>query len=1041
MPSPYEMRDWKQAAAGYDNLVFDFNLTGQYLPLIWLNTNTINYPAHNSFGLHTVVGTTVPSSSEAINLIPALVGATLSGIDKSSQNGYNFVLMSEEYFNKENGADVYLNHPSGSNWDDWWYDIMPNIFFYQLYDLYPPYGEFSYQFTKIADRWLEAVSVMGGSTTPWHVPAMNYRAFNLMTMTPYASGVPEPEAAGALAWIFYNAYRETGNDDYRIGAEWCMEFLNSLTSNPSYELQLPYGVLTAAKMNAELGTNYNIAKMANWCFDVGPLREWGAMVGTWGGYDVDGLIGEVNGSNNYAFLMNTFEQIGALVPMTRYDDRFARAIGKWVLNAANAARLFYTNYLPDQNQDSEEWAHQYDPDAYIGHEALRQSQGGLSPYATGDAISGGWGLTNLALYGSSHVGIAGGIIDTTDVSMILRLDLLKTDYFHSNAYPSYLYYNPYTNSRQVTFDAGSGSHDIYDAVSNTVIAGGVTGNTLITIPADAAVIAVSIPAGSTITYDLDKAYVNGVVIDYLSGQAVSNYPPRIKALASEDKLLVFNDSTNIYCTAEDKDGDPIEYQWQVSGGSYTGPGSEIKWQAPSTAASYFIICTVDDGNGGTASDTISINVTEFINNDPVISGMTAHPRKINLGSDSQISCAADDPDNDTLTYTWYPGSGTINGSGAEVTWTAPATAGNYYIACLVSDGRGGEALDSIGVSVRDTSVHQSGELVAYYPFNGNAGDESGFNNNGTVSGAVLTTDRHGNPSSAYRFDGVNDYISVPASASLNFQNSVSINFWITVNQFFERESYPLSHGNWENRWKISLTNKHIRWTVKTDTGTKDLDSETELVQDSLYNVTVLYDGSDYEIYINGELDAFTTFSGQILTTNIDLMMGQVLPGNNQYNFSGVLDDIRIYNYAISYSDINSLYDISTGIEDNLNTEVPLTYELTQNYPNPFNSQTNIRYIIKSPGRVILEIYDALGTRVKTLYNNFRPGGSFNAVWDGKDDQGRSVSSGVYFYRLNAGEFIQAKKMLLLKIGFDSRGLQLDGRTHNFSNSNAKFEIK
>ena len=851
LPSPYEMRDWKQAAAGYDNLVFDFNLSGQYLPLIWLNTNTINYPEHNSFGLHTVVGTTAPSSSEAINLIPAVTGATLSGIDKSSQNGYNFVLMSEEYFNKENGADVYLNHPSGSNWDDWWYDVMPNVFFYQLYDLYPPFGEFSYQFTKIADRWLEAASVMGGSTTPWNVPYMNYRAFNLMTMTPYASGVPEPEAAGALAWIFYNAYKETGNEEYRIGAEWCMEFLNSLSSNPSYELQLPYGVLTAARMNAELGTNYNISKMLNWCFDVGPLRQWGAIVGTWGGYDVDGLIGEVNGSNDYAFLMNTFEQIGALVPMTRYDDRFARAIGKWVLNAANAARLFYPNYLPDQNQDSEEWAHQYDPDSYIGHEALRQSQSGFSPYATGDAISGGWGMTNLALYGSSHIGILGGIIDTTDVSMILRLDLLKTDYFHSDAYPAYLYYNPYAAGQQVTINTGAGTHDIYDAVSNSVIAGGVTGNTLISIPADAAVIAVIIPSGSTITYDLDKAYVNGIVIDYLSGQPVSNYPPRIKSLSSDDLILAFNDSTNIYCTAEDKDGDPLLYQWQASGGSFTGTGSEISWQAPPLAGSYLIICTVDDSHGGTASDSINIDVVEFINNDPVLTGMTAHPRKINLGSDSRVFCGAEDPDGDSLTYTWYPGDGTINGNGAEVSWTAPMNAGNYYIACLVSDGRGGEAIDSIGVSVRDTSIHQSGDLAAYYPFNGNADDESGNNNNGTVSGAVLVPDRHGNPSSAYFFDGVNDYISVPGSSSLNFQNSISINFWIRISQFYERESYPLSHGNWENRWKVSITNKHIRWTIKTNTGVKDLDSETEIKLDSLYNVTVLYSGSDFEIYING----------------------------------------------------------------------------------------------------------------------------------------------------------------------------------------------
>ena len=70
----------------------------------------------------------------------------------------------------------------------------------------------------------------------------------------------------------------------------------------------------------------------------------------WGGYDVDGLIGEINSSvgygGDYPFIMNTFELIGTLVPMIRYDSRFATAIGKWVLNAANAARLFYPEYLP-----------------------------------------------------------------------------------------------------------------------------------------------------------------------------------------------------------------------------------------------------------------------------------------------------------------------------------------------------------------------------------------------------------------------------------------------------------------------------------------------------------------------------------------------------------------------------------------------------------------------------------------------------------------------------------------------------------------------
>ena len=1014
IPSPYEMRDWKSAAAGYDSLVFDLNRTGQYLPLIWINNNTINYPEHNSFGLHTVVGTTSPFSAEGINLIPAVVGATLSGIDKSNQNGYNWVLMCEEHFNKENGANVYLNHPNGSNWDDWWYDVMPNIFFYQLYNLYPNIGDFNFQFTSVADRWLDAVKKMGGSTSPWHVPNMNYRAFNLMTMQPLSSGVVEPEAAGAIAWILYNAYLETKNEKYRVGAEWCMEFLNSLSSNPSYELQLSYGAYAAARMNAELGTTYNISKMINWCFDVGPLRQWGAIVGKWGAYDVSGLIGEVNGSNDYAFLMNTFEQAGALVPLVRYDDRYARAIGKWVLNAANASRLFYTNYLPNQNQDSEEWTHQYDPNSYIGHEALRQMQFANSPYATGDAISGGWGNTNLALYGSSHVGILGGIIDTTNVSMILKLDLLKTDYFHKNAFPSFLYYNPHPSEKSVLIDVGNESRDIYDAVSNNILKSAVTGETSILIQADAAVVLVLVPAGSTINFDLNKTLVNDIVIDYSSGQSITNNPPRIKSLSTEKQILTLRDSANIYCSAVDIDNDQLNYEWYVTGGSISGSGPMINWLTPASPGQYLIKCAVDDNKGGMVSDSIIIDAVEFINTNPTINKINAHPRKIHPGSNSEIDCIASDSDGDTLNYNWSAAFGTLSGTGSSVTWTAPINAGNYYIICSVNDGRGGSALDSIGVSVRDTTIYQTGDLVAFYPFNGNANDESGFNNNGTVSGASLTSDRFGSASSAYSFDGINDNIRVLSSTSLNFQNAVTINFWIKVGEFYDREAYPISHGNWENRWKISITNKHIRWTVKTDSVTKDLDSETELIKNNLYNVTVLYNGSDYEIYINGELDAFSSFSGLILTTPIDLMIGQVLPANTQYNFKGVLDDIRIYNYALSYSSIQSLYDFTTDVEDKQDFEPPKNFGLAQNFPNPFNNQTNIEFQLATETSIRLEIFNILGQKVKTLVEGEKSPGYYETSWNGINDSGVSVNSGIYFIKFSSAKFSDIKKITLLK---------------------------
>ncbi len=1014
IPHPYEMRDWKKTALGYDSLVFNFNLTGEHLPLIGMNTNPINYPEHNSFGLHTVVGTTSPSSAEAINVLPAVIGASLVGIDKSNRNGMNFVLMCEEWFNKTNGELVYLNHPSSSTGDDWWYETMPNVFFYQLYDLYPAVGDFDYQFRKVADRWLEAVDSMGGNTTPWQIPYMNYRAWNLKTMEPRTDDVPEPEAAGAIAWILYNAFIQTGEEKYRIGAEWGMEFLNNWNSNPSYELQLGFGVYTAARMNADLNTNYNVEKLINWCFDIGPLRQWGSILGNWGGYDVHGLIGE-SISNDYAFIMNTFELGGALVPLVRYDDRFARAIGKWMLNAVNATRLFYTKYLPDNNQDSEQWSHQYDPNSYIAHEALRETENSVSPYATGDAISGGWGLTNLALYGSSHVGIFGGIIDTTNVEGILKLDLLKTDYYRKEAYPTYLFYNPYDSSEDVIIDLGTNLVDVYDAVSNSIIKTNSSGETAISLPADNALIAVLIPAGGTIVYNLNKALINGVEIDFNSGQPVLNYPPRIKSLGAKPNRILLNSSSQIYCTAFDKDSDTLTFTWSALEGTITGDSSEAIYTSPDFPGSILIKCIIDDNKGGKDTADLIIEVVEFFNENPVINKIKASPRKINLGSSSNFSCFASDSDNDELNFSWSSSFGNITGSGSSISWQAPQTAGNYFIACTVEDGKGGIAEDSIEVEVRDFSIVQTGELTAFYPFNGNANDESGNNNNGFVYQAALTSDRFGNTNSAYSFDGVNDYIQIQNSSAINFQNSITLNFWMKVGNFFtDREAYPISHGNWENRWKISITDKKIRWTIKTSSETKDLDSETELSLDSLYNVTAVYDGSDIEVYLNGELDAFSNFSGNILTTDIDLIFGQNLPGNNNYNFKGILDDIRIYNYALPYDQIQELYDVGTDLKSKDIPKLPSENILYQNYPNPFNSESVIRFYLNKAMNVSINIYDILGRKIRCLLKKEYNPGYHSLRWNSLNEYGRQVSSGIYFYELKARDFSIRKKLVLIR---------------------------
>jgi hypothetical protein len=1006
-PSPYIMRDWKQVARGYDSLVFNPDLSGQYLPLIRFYNNTVNYPAHGSFTLHTVVGTKYPEVGEAVNVLPAVIGATLSGIDKSSQNGKNFVLMCEEFFNNRAEENVYLNTPVTSSGNDWWYETMPNVFFYQLFDLYPGTGDFNKQFVKVADRWLEAVQAMGGGTTPWTIPGMNYRAWELSTMTPNKDGIIEPEAAGAIGWILYNAYIQTGEEKYRIGAEQSIEFLNSLTANPSYELQLGYGVLAAARMNAELGTNYNIEKLVNWCFEIGPLRTWGSIIGTWSGYDVSGLIGE-SIDNDYAFLMNTFELGGTLVPMVRYDTRFARAVGKWMLNAANAARLFYREYLPASNQDSYDWSLQYDPHSYIAHEALRESKNGKSPFSTGDAVSGNWGATNLALYGSSHVGIFGGIIDTTNVEKILRLDLRKTDYFNKSAFPSYLYYNPYESAQSVELYTGTGNYDIYDLITNTYIASGVSGKININIPADGVTAPVILPAGGTVTYKQNIMLVNGIPVDYNSGKSTSNNSPRVKSLSAAAAQVIKNDSVYIYCTAADIDGDPLSYSWQAEGGTISGSGNKILFKAPSAEGNVKIICTVSDGKGGTAADTIIVNVVSVINKPPVINWIKAIPGKIDLSAVSVITANVSDPDGDAVSYSFSSEYGSLTTLDNKTMWTAPSVPGNYYIRCTADDSKS-TVTDSIAVAVRDFSQNQTGNLVLYLPFNGNANDESGNGNTATVSQAALTADRFNNSKSAYYFDGNNDYIQVKNSSLLNFQKSISLNFWIKVKSFFDREQYPVSHGNWENRWKVSVTDKKLRWTIKTSDGVKDLDSKTEVKPDSLYNVTVIYDGSDMEIYINGQLDAFTNMSGLINTTSYDLMFGQSLPGSISYGFNGVLDDVRLYDYALSVSEVEKLYDLSTEVSQDDNI-TPAGFYLAQNYPNPFNPETNFIFTLPAGGgHAVLRIYDVLGREVDTVLNENKPEGRYSVKYNAS-----GLAAGIYYARLQYGENQKTIKMVYLK---------------------------
>ncbi|MCJ7508939.1 MAG: T9SS type A sorting domain-containing protein [candidate division Zixibacteria bacterium] len=129
-----------------------------------------------------------------------------------------------------------------------------------------------------------------------------------------------------------------------------------------------------------------------------------------------------------------------------------------------------------------------------------------------------------------------------------------------------------------------------------------------------------------------------------------------------------------------------------------------------------------------------------------------------------------------------------------------------------------------------------------------------------------------------------------------------------------------------------------------------------------------------------------------------------------------------YTYFVWQDDRNDNFDIYAKVVTWAWSEVPEDREdgvsgeftLSQNYPNPFNPQTSISFYLKQSGKVSIKVYNILGQRVRDLVDNYYQNGEHRVDWDGKDDSGKDVSAGVYFYQIKTETYTQAKKMVLLK---------------------------
>ena len=197
----------------------------------------------------------------------------------------------------------------------------------------------------------------------------------------------------------------------------------------------------------------------------------------------------------------------------------------------------------------------------------------------------------------------------------------------------------------------------------------------------------------------------------------------------------------------------------------------------------------------------------------------------NPGGTSRITCSAHDPNGDTLSFSWSAVYGLSQEAIPPSNGLRPTISGNYSSSAASMTGTA--ALRSTASNSRCGIFHSIKLELSPCIFL-STGTQ-------TMQAATATTgrfrsdlgvDHAGHVNSAYAFNGTTSYIEIANTQGLNFQTGITVSFWMYIGALYTREQYPISHGNWQNGWKVSISNDRLRWTVKTATGVKDLDSQT-----------------------------------------------------------------------------------------------------------------------------------------------------------------------------------------------------------------------
>jgi hypothetical protein len=358
------------------------------------------------------------------------------------------------------------------------------------------------------------------------------------------------------------------------------------------------------------------------------------------------------------------------------------------------------------------------------------------------------------------------------------------------------------------------------------------------------------------------------------------------------------------------------------------------------------------------------------------------------------------------TLPWFSGVSIINSYTAV--GLAPST--NYEWHVKTNCAGGGTSANSIG-SLFTTSPPAL--PVACYPFSGNANDASGNNHHGTTYGPVLTTDRFGNPNSAYLFDGVNDYISLGNYSNIiPSGNDFSMSVWIQANQVKIQTILMINPDDFYDRFNAMAYYSHNGFcSTFWDYGDCTNGGRLQVIGTTFnfsweHYVYIVNHTQDYmEVYKNGTLQYHLSSSSTLIDRNRELRIGGAIDVNSApFFFDGKIDDMTLYNEVLSAQEIQTLFSQqiqclnSVSIsENNIDNNVNLFPTISNDGKFHLNLGN-----IKAP--VTCKVFNCLGSELESMkYSNV------NGIIDLNFTD---FAKGIYFLQLNYDDIKKNYKFLI-----------------------------